>query len=224
MALNAKDLADYSNWAGRSPADVIDNVRQVGGWAKIFPKEMPKFAHKLRNYFNEIPRQLTKLGGKASKLEMERLASSFAVDDDAVYMDKAGRVWFLMRTAGTAYHVGDGKPGLATIIGSAVAPRAVMPFKLVAPDKTGGSSEVVIRNTNWDSNLGDGATTFSVNLSIDLDNDTAGSYNYSETMVTGFSAHKLRDMTPHEKFGGTYAKPHIFAPLKARTFPAKVPK
>ena len=54
-----------------------------------------------------------------------------------------------------------------------------------------------------------------------------GSYNYSETVVTGLANHEKRDVRPHEKYHDVrdiYVNPPSpFVPLFIRVFPKTAP-
>lgn len=228
--LKPENLRDYDSWAGNSPAQILEAVKKAGGWSRVFPDKVPKFAHKLRNYFNETPKQLCRIGGAASEKILDALPrpgifSHFALSGETVYKDAAGRRWFLMTASGTVYHVGDGKPDWKAKLGGLFASHSEMPFKLVSPDGTGGSSEVIILNPAQNETLGGKATGwFQVEKRINTRDETEGTYNYSETVVMGFDAHSLRDIKPHENFGGAYEQIQIYAPLAARRFPANPPQ
>jgi len=57
--VNVNDLRNYSNWVGQQ-ADVIYNqVCSAGGWQAVFPGKLPRWASKVRNYFNIVPKELT---------------------------------------------------------------------------------------------------------------------------------------------------------------------
>ena len=118
-------LQNYDNWIGKSPAEILKAVKETpGGWAKVFdkaafPKGLPEWAHRVRNYFNREPHFLTRLGyersqfllGKAQK-EMvnweqwdmkEKVIRPMTLSGE-VYQDEYGQVWFQMSAGGTIYH------------------------------------------------------------------------------------------------------------------------
>lgn len=59
--MNIEDLRKYSNWIGER-ADVIhSHVRAFGGWENVFPGSLPRWASKVRNFFNIVPASLTQV-------------------------------------------------------------------------------------------------------------------------------------------------------------------
>jgi hypothetical protein len=83
-------------------------------------------------------------------------------------------------------------------------------FKLIAPDGTGGSREAIFRNPHQIFTV-----VKKVNFLADVTHLTVtdpwygGSYNYSETVKVGYSAHERRDVVPHNEnpFNGIYINP-----------------
>ena len=57
--MNVEQLRNYNNWIGKSAEVVYNSVRAVRGWEVVFPGKLPRWASKVRNYFNIIPRELT---------------------------------------------------------------------------------------------------------------------------------------------------------------------
>lgn len=228
--LSKNELAQYGNWIGKSPADILLYVNLNGGWASVFPFEIPKEVHIARNYFNEYPKEFSKCTKDEAtklvdKLERKGFKSNLALtgdmpfSDHTVYKDRASRVWFQMAPVAGAYHKGDGKPDNIDKAMGVFSSQSDVPYKLVSPDGTGGSSEIILLNADEAKSLSSKpGTWFSVGARHDLNASTAGSYNYSETVIMGYDAHKLRDMQPHEKHGGDYKRVDIFSPLQARTF------
>ena len=233
-ALSSDELRQYGNWVGQSPAEILLAVNLNGGWASVFPLGMPKEIHLVRNYFNEYPRELSKCCGSETKTLIDglqrpdaaskwSLSGDFPWGSDNVFKDRASRVWFQMAPVAGAYHKGDGKPDNVDKALGLVASQSSVPYKLVSPDGTGGSSEIILLNPNKSKTLSSSAGAWvAVETRIDQKNETEGSYNYSETVIMGFDAHNLRDMQPHVQFGGEYQQVEIFAPLEARRFPAMV--
>jgi hypothetical protein len=130
-----------------------------------------------------------------------------------------------MTPAGTVYHVGDGHPSDeeqrdAFLYGK----HEDFPFKLVSPDGTGGSSEIIIRNPNRKKHPIDKYNVWvSIANNLDFNEVTRGSYNYAETVIRGFTAHENMDVKPHERMTKGYINPPFFSPLGARYFPEKLP-
>lgn len=62
-----KWLRDYKLWTQTNALAVREAVKGVGGWAIVFPDHVPRWASRVRNYFNETPRQLMRLDETRSK-------------------------------------------------------------------------------------------------------------------------------------------------------------
>ena len=238
--MNLEQLKDYNNWVGRSPMEVLDSVRQVGGWIKVFPDKLPVWAHRIRNYFNKEPKSLLRLSGQQAEVHLRRIvaerapdaiAEKYALTDD-VYRDAQNWLWYQMNEGGTIYHWGS----------SPKVPWIEAPFqelkekigipvpviKLVAPDGTGGSRETILRNLHqmFVAVKKENFLAYVAHMTID-DYHNRGSYNYSETVKSGIDAHRLRDVHPHEKydFPNVYINPpapYPFSKLSERVFPASV--
>jgi hypothetical protein len=238
-------LRDYSNWVGKTPKEIIAAVITVGGWANVFPDKLPVWAHRVRNYFNREPRSLMRLDATRTKRLMKRIeyglptkstfmgyfAEKYALTGD-VYKDVQGWVWYQMNEGGTIYHWGS-HPGNYTAGAESVLQELKekigipMPvFKLISPDGTGGSRETILRNPNgWSTPVLKENFMADMTKFVVLDYNNQGSYNYSETVKAGLSAHELRDVAPHNKypFPNVYINPaNRFSFLSKRTFPATV--
>jgi hypothetical protein len=59
--MELKDLRNYGEWIGKSPFEIRSAVSQYNGWTTVFASGLPRWAHRLRNYFNESPRELLRL-------------------------------------------------------------------------------------------------------------------------------------------------------------------
>lgn len=57
--MNVNELRNYNNWVGQRADVIYNNVRALGGWEIVFPGKLPRWASKVRNYFNIVPRELT---------------------------------------------------------------------------------------------------------------------------------------------------------------------
>lgn len=241
--MDLKMLQDYNNWVGKSAKEIRDAVMQVGGWVNVFPDKLPLWAHRIRNYFNREPKSLMRLNAAHTKrllnqVEsrrpsnsgwMDSIAEKYALSDD-VYKDAQQWVWYQMNEGGTIYHWGS-EPRFPKIEGpfQEVKEKLGIPvpvFKLIAPDGTGGSRETILRNTTGRFNAVKKENFLAyVGHLVNTDYWHQGSYNYSETVKAGYSAHKLRDVEPHEKypFPNVYINPpDRFSPLSQRIFPATV--
>ena len=53
LDLNA--LRDYGKWIGQTAWDVYHSVIRVGGWDRVFPGPLPRWAGRVRQYFNLTP-------------------------------------------------------------------------------------------------------------------------------------------------------------------------
>lgn len=148
-----------------------------------------------------------------------RVKESMALDQRFVYRDPYGRIWIQMSAGATVYHWnsnGNSDPTERTaILATAIGQQNIPVFKLVSPDGTGGSREVILRNPGR-LTLADYDELFQVLDSRLVTNiEHFGSYNYSETAVAGDQEHILRDVEPHtaDRYG------YIF-PTPGQTFPA----
>ena len=243
--MNFNDLKTYDYWIGKTALDIKQSVGcTVKGWEFVFPEggTFPAWANKVRNYFNEIPTQLAVVGKLKAKTLAGRLSkpgilSKFGLPDGDdypfVFVDNKGNHWFLMTPGGGVYHQGDGSPGFWDKVGAQFMDQDETIFKLVSPDLIGGSSEVIIKNPrkinnlgntsmkNWKNNLQ--SPFFSIVSDIDFDNKTRGTYNFSETLTKGFTAHDYRDIKPHENMIGSYLSPTKLSSLESRIFPPSIP-
>jgi len=162
--------------------------------------------------------------------QKESIAQERALSGD-VYLDNLNRPWFQMAAGSTIYHLGD-HPDSPTseaayqdiIMGQDDTPV----FKLISPDDTGGSNEVIIFNAeikdgpynNRSSVIGEVNKPIIVKDAIQQDPLLQGSYNYSETTTQGLAEHERRDVKPHVHSYFFYVNPlDAFSALGARTFP-----
>src|SRR4051794_27870032 len=65
--MDLKALRDYGNWIGSTASQVYWSVKAVGGWQQVFPGALPRWASRVRQYFNLNPMTLTLLDLKDSK-------------------------------------------------------------------------------------------------------------------------------------------------------------
>jgi hypothetical protein len=239
--MNLEQLRDYNNWVGKSPKEVLDAVRKVeGGWVTVFPDKLPLWAHRVRNFFNREPKSLLRLDDLQAtpylrRIEAKRypetIPEKYALSDD-VYKDAQNWVWYQMNEGGTIYHWGS-DPRISKVEApyQEIKEKVGIPvpvFKLVAPDGTGGSRETVLRNIHRIFVVVKKANFLAYVAHMTLkDPWLRGSYNYSETVSAGFSAHEMRDVAPHSKysFPDVYINPpdpYPFSLLSERVFPEKV--
>ncbi len=243
MALmNLDDLMNYDNWVGKTPSEVLQAVKAVAvGWHRVFPLwkgPLPKWAHRVRNYFNEEPHVLYRWrhGREAAHVKsiLDKLDVNILYQEDwalsgQVYYDSYGRTWLQMSAAATIYHYPDGiLSGKAKAFHNTTQGQSTVPvIKLVSPDGTGGSRECIIKSRPYFSALG---KTYEAALALEQEYrvvvtsiETArkyqGSYNYSETVEQGLIDHEFHDVTPHNKDATGYVDPPRFSVLEARRFP-----
>jgi hypothetical protein len=109
-------------------------------------------------------------------------------------------------------------------------------FKLVSPDDTGGSLEVIIKSklvTRTLSNglrvmtrqemIGPEGSPTSIVNEVEPDRVYRGSYNYAETAVSGFALHEYCDVLPHSERKDFYVNPDEALPFESRRFPSLKP-
>jgi len=202
----------------------------------------PEWAHSVRNYFNETPASLrlhfqkgrppgslprfysSPLGPTALPAGLQALALT-----GDTYQDESGLIWYQMSTAGAVYHY----PGDVTFykkLDAGAKYQSFMPvFKLISPDETGGSREIIVRNwmTNYvpltniewgEETIGKGEWVSIIAKTV-FDKAYEGSYNYSETVMKGLDAHEYRDVKPH-KNNPVYKNPiHPWTKIEDRRFP-----
>ena len=66
--MNLDALKNYRKWLEQSPREVLRSVKDVAGnWDAVFPKGLPRWASKVRNYFNATPRTLKRVPQENAK-------------------------------------------------------------------------------------------------------------------------------------------------------------
>ncbi|QYO63408.1 hypothetical protein [Leptolyngbya sp. 7M] len=155
--LYSSELQDPVDWVGMNAKLILASVMKAGGWAKIFPDGVPRWLHKLRNYFNVEPRSLRlvdrsikdhwmseiRAHGKLSGIVGKRTLTG------DVYFDEEVEVWYQMGAGGSIYHWGRDVmvASLEAAFTHTFRGQARTPiFKLICPDGTGGSKETIIMN------------------------------------------------------------------------------
>jgi hypothetical protein len=224
------DLRNYRNWLKMNPAQVLQAVKDVHGWAKVFPDGVPCWASRVRNYFNVTPNCLMRFDGARERENYDkhlvnRGVMAWHALHGAVYKDPQDRVWLQMSTAAAVYHY-TGEVNFRKKALAYVRPQAFMPiFKLVSPDGTEGSRELILTNpSGWvmgDSTVVDVLHWKNIRSRVVTDERYAGSYNYSETITVGYSKHELRDVDSHRDWPGFYLNPGRDEPLEDRMFPER---
>ena len=244
--LYASELQDSSEWVDQNAQDILDSVKNAGGWAKVFPKGVPNWLHKIRNYFNLEPKTLRLVDKQPTDHAMREIRShgqigglitQFALTGD-VYFDEDAETWYQMGAGGTIYHWGGGvtwEPADAFSTQFLRGQARIPIFKLICPDGTGGSKETIISNPKVHvvrvvaaqgvMNERQGSTTIGAKNRAVLVLDRVetkmkyqGSYNFAETSVVGLEKHKKNDVEPHHKDAQYIDPPDRFEPLKDRFF------
>lgn len=162
-------LRDYRNWIGKTPGEILEYVKKIKGkkenekgWKLIFTKEafpdtptgLPRWAHRVRNYFNREPTilELKAEGSHAYfnlyKYDPKRggFQENMALSGD-VYMDELLTPWFQMDPGGAIYHFKHPKnPKAEAALQGALGQINTPVFKLISPDDSGGSIETIVDN------------------------------------------------------------------------------
>jgi hypothetical protein len=71
--MNLSELKLYERWVNKSAAQVFAAAKAVGGWQVVFPDGLPRWASKVRNYFNLLPTSLRRLPDKEAKPILQRV-------------------------------------------------------------------------------------------------------------------------------------------------------
>jgi hypothetical protein len=224
-------LRDYRNWYDLSAAQVLAAVQKTtGGWATVFPKGIPCWASRLRNYFNVTPHFLMRYDSQREwtnyfKHLVKRSLMEWHALHGAVYKDKQNRDWLQMATAAAIYHY-SGENNRRKKVAAYVKPQMMMPiFKLISPDGTGGSRELVLTNPKgWlfgDSTIVDVLHWKHIRNRVVLQEPYEGSYNYAETITSGYKAHVRADVDTHREWPGFYINPDPDSALADRGFPER---
>jgi hypothetical protein len=282
--MNIDELRNYRKWIGLSAQKVYLAVLANGGWKNVFPTDVPRWASRVRNYFNVTPTTLTRLSDDVSKAALKKVQRiAFLLDchdvqtfnryhqdyhptpqgtlppppfpvpagcpakadpeivhmgvkdvvgtkgalSEFVYKDESNRLWYQMTPGSTIYHYGGHPhhPALDAIYVEAFKGQRGTPvFKMMSPDNTGGSNELILNDDGYDM-IGDVNKPGDIRGFIVTDPRYQGSYNYSETVQVGLAAHELRDVKPHRDGRDFYINPdNRFSLLGTRLFPEKDPE
>ena len=104
--LDLKALSDYGNWIGETVWDVYHSVIRVGGWAQVFPGALPRWASRIRQYFNLTPMTLELYSPEDSRPYLERAQTALPASARA----KARRNELQSRGMGISFYA----PGSST--------------------------------------------------------------------------------------------------------------
>lgn len=272
-------LRNYGYWLPKSPQQVLLAVMAAGGWKIVFPDKLPRWASRVRNYFNVTPKSLQRLPADAAKRAVKQvqlfvghlechamqtyndrarwsqkpnpngkldppplkvpancpataskdvkqigmtdeIGTRLALEGE-VYKDEGNRLWYQMAAGSTIFHYGSKvKVKSAEAVGAAIQGQNGVPvFKMVNPDNTGGSNEIIFTNAGYDM-IGKVGQEFATDPMLVKTPEHQGSYNFAETIREGFIGHDKLDIKPHSDREGFYLNPDDrFCPLSMRTFP-----
>lgn len=65
--MDAKELYSYTNWVGKSAQTIYVDCLRAGGWQVVFPTKVPRWASRVRNYFNLTPSTLERITGETAE-------------------------------------------------------------------------------------------------------------------------------------------------------------
>lgn len=105
-----KALRDYGNWVGKTAWEVYGSVIAVGGWEHVFPGALPRWASRIRQYFNLTPMTLTLLDHEESSRYLEKAQTALPASARA----KARRNKLQSRGMGISFYA----PGSSTAPGT----------------------------------------------------------------------------------------------------------
>jgi len=100
------ELRDYDKWVGRTALDVYHSAAKAGGWQKVFPGHLPRWASRVRQYFNVTPMLLSLLDEAQSNYHLARAQTALPASARA----KAYRRELQSRGMGISFHA----PGSST--------------------------------------------------------------------------------------------------------------
>ena len=108
--LNLKALGNYGNWVDETAWEVYSSVIAVGGWQNVFPGALPRWASRVRQYFNLTPMTLRLLDHDESRAHLEKAQTALPASARA----KARRSQMQSRGMGIGFHA----PGSSTAPGT----------------------------------------------------------------------------------------------------------
>jgi len=110
MLLDLKALGDYGNWIGETAWDVHGSVMRAGGWQQVFPGALPRWASRIRQYFNLTPMTLKLLDHEESSRYLQAVQTALPASERA----KARRNELQSRGMGISFYA----PGNSTTPGT----------------------------------------------------------------------------------------------------------
>jgi hypothetical protein len=108
--LDLKALGNYGNWVEETPWEVYSSVIAVGGWQHVFPGALPRWASRVRQYFNLTPMTLKLLDHEESSGYLEKAQTALPASARA----KARRNEMQSRGMGISFYA----PGSSTAPGT----------------------------------------------------------------------------------------------------------
>jgi len=250
----ASDLRSYRHWIGKTPHFILTQVRQVGGWGAVFRDRLPAWASRVRNFFNDTPTTLSILPLRenlaARKLVRTNRFDVSTSKHPVIYRGNNTlpyNLWVTYRKEGSVLHYewsGDHSDLTKSVMAFFTEKELIPVFKLVCPDGTGGSSEIVIHNwqleldrsTPWNHNSGAGGgrayrhgqktvggmkpgdKAISIRTKLVVTPEFRGSYNYGDAANAGFLAHDRMDMSPDKVAKDPF---HIIFPPRGVSFASR---
>lgn len=236
----ARDLSFYRHWIGRTPHFILTQVRQVGGWGAVFQDRFPAWASRVRNFFNDTPTTLSILPTRESVAALKLVRSNpFDVSTSLLPVIYRGNntlpynFWVTFEKEGSVLHYEGGSVPRALL----TRQERIPVFKLVCPDGTGGSSEIVIHNWQLQSDdpragggnayrhghktvggMKPGDRLMNIRTKLVVTPEYRGSYNYADAANAGFWAHKRMDMNPDKVAKDPF---HIIFPPRGVSFASR---
>jgi len=76
-------LKNYDTWIDKSPLMVHSYVIHAGGWKRVFWDGVPRWASRVRNYFNVTPQKLTQMSDEQSEIKLREVQTAIVAADCA---------------------------------------------------------------------------------------------------------------------------------------------
>lgn len=90
--MNINELRDYRYWIGKRADTLYFDVRAVGGWAAVFPSSLPRWASRIRNFFNVVPAELSQVTEKEATTFL-KYAQKFKFELECHEVQSANKKW-----------------------------------------------------------------------------------------------------------------------------------